>query len=334
MNKPFYILFFGFFLLFQIENECACAQTNLIYNGDFELYDTCPVIVSQPGDPQLETCLGWKIPTYATSDYFNTCALSIVGVPSNTFGYQIPYSGNAYCGAFVQRGGPPVSTYGWWVEYIQSKLVSPLKAGFEYEFSVQVVLSDINEYAYWKFGAYFSQSPISRSDAKPFIGVIPQIMNVQNNFITDTLNWVEIKGKFIAQGNENYVTLGFFTDTLMPDTLRFTSFVVEPNNHVSYYYIDDCSVYETGNIFEYPNVFTPNGDGQNDEWKPFISEEEALDIYDRWGIKVFEITKANQTWDGRTTAGVECVDGVYYFIVKNKNENSSHTKKGFIQLVR
>lgn len=333
MNKTFYILFFVLASVF------CNAQTNLVYNGDFELYDTCPVITSYPGNDQLETCLGWKIPTMATSDYFNVCGLTAnVSVPSNGFGYQVPSSGNAYCGTFVQyyaQSPNPVEN-GWWVEYIQSKLVAPLKANYEYEFSCKVVLSTNDwDYAFWRFGAYFSKFPISKSDAKPFTGVAPQIMNTSNNFITDTLNWTEVRGRFIAQGGEEYVTLGFYTDTLAPDTLKLiNSYTTDPTNYGAYYYIDACRTVETGNVFEFPNVFSPNGDNENDKWEPLLLNGEIIEIYNRWGNKVFRLSKENQFWDGRTSTGENCVNGIYYFVVLSEGSKNSTTKKGFIQLVR
>lgn len=337
MNKPFYILFFVLiFSVFQFKS--SIAQTNLIYNGDFELYDSCPTSTSSPGDDQMARCSGWYNPTYATSDYYNSCASSPVGTPNNGFGYQIPYSGNAYCGILLQYYSQPPITIntGWWIEYIQGNLVSPLKSGYEYEFSCHIVFSDLGwDYAFWKFGAYFSQTAVSKLDAKPFSGILPQVMNNPNNFITDTVNWIEIKGKFFAQGGEEYITVGLYMDTLAPDTLRqFTGFAFDPTNTGGYYFIDACGVSETGNFYEYPNVFSPNGDGINDEWNPFLAEEESIEIFNRWGIKIYEILKQNQTWDGKTIAGLDCVDGVYYFIINKKNEKINTIKKGFIQLVR
>lgn len=334
-NKPFYLLLFVF-LLSLFQNSLLTAQTNLIYNGDFEMYDTCPTFTSSPGDDQVRFCLGWKSATYGTSDYYNVCASgSNVGVPFN-MGFQWPFSGNAYCGVLVQyyAQGTPANN-GWWVEYIQSKLTSRLKSGKEYEFSCRLSLST-NEwgYAFWKFGAYFSQFPVTKTDAKPFDGITPQVMNTVNNFITDTLNWIEIKGKFIAQGTEEYITLGFYIDTLAPDTLRLqTVSGIDPTNNGAYYYIDGCNVLETGIAYEYPNIFSPNGDGENDEWKPFIKEDEIIEIYNRWGIKIYEISNERQMWDGKTTAGHICTDGVYYYVAKSKDK-IDNIKKGFIQLVR
>ncbi len=301
------------------------------------MYDTCPISVSTPSSYQFETCLGWNVPTYATSDYFNTCASgTTVGVPLGTIGYQLPYSGNAYCGVFLGYSESPPNSYdGWWVEYIQSKLQIPLQAGSEYEFSCRIVLSDLaHDYAFWKFGAYFSQSPISKLDAKPFSEITPQVMNAQNNFITDTMNWVEIKGRFIAEGAEEYITLGFYLDTLSPDTLRQnTGYPIDPNNTGGYYFIDACNLTETGNVFQYPNIFSPNGDGENDVWRPFFSANELITIYNRWGINVFEFSTIDEGWEGRNKSGQNCSEGVYFFVVRSQEKKSSG-KKGFIQLVR
>jgi len=49
-----------------------------------------------------------------------------------------------------------------------------------------------------------------------------------------------------------------------------------------------------------PNAFTPNGDGQNDFFKPIVYgiEYYELSIYDRWGRKIFSTNSNTQGWDG------------------------------------
>jgi gliding motility-associated-like protein len=310
------------------------AQQNLIYNGDFEIYDTCPSMTSSPGDDQIRYCLGWKTPTKATSDYYNSCATSVVSTPINNCGFQYPYSGQGYCGIFIEYVAPPFSNYGYWFEYVQGQIVVPLNAGNEYEFSCRVVMSELGwDYALWKFGAAFTSLPISKTDGKPFNDIIPQVLNSTNNFLTDTLNWIEIKGRFLAQGNEKYITLGFFSDTLNLDTLKLPAPFFDPNHFGTYYYIDYCSLIEIENENDRPNIFTPNGDGQNDVFllQNLREGEEAL-VYNRWGIKVAEISNRNNSWDGRSAAGENCVNGVYYYIIHREEEKKS--LKGFIQLVR
>lgn len=69
----------GFFALLLCLDMTMSAQQNLIYNGDFELYSTCPTSESSPWHApnyEITKCLGWRPPTYGTSDYFNTCAVA------------------------------------------------------------------------------------------------------------------------------------------------------------------------------------------------------------------------------------------------------------------
>ncbi|MDR2407288.1 MAG: gliding motility-associated C-terminal domain-containing protein [Bacteroidales bacterium] len=60
-------------------------------------------------------------------------------------------------------------------------------------------------------------------------------------------------------------------------------------------------VYEELNVF-IPNMFTPNGDGKNDTWKPQMSEYSKegyqLSIFDRWGQRIFHTTDTEEAWNG------------------------------------
>jgi len=84
-------------------------------------------------------------------------------------------------------------------------------------------------------------------------------------------------------------------------------------------------------------VFTPNGDGINDYFKINISNLETVSckIFNGWGLLVAELKAPKDTWDGRTTSGVECVGGVYYFVLYAVEvDNKIHNQKGFIQLIK
>ncbi|HXB42344.1 MAG TPA: gliding motility-associated C-terminal domain-containing protein [Bacteroidia bacterium] len=95
-----------------------------------------------------------------------------------------------------------------------------------------------------------------------------------------------------------------------------------------------------------PNIFTPNGDNINEAWQPLIYESGftienfEVNIFDRWGLKVFQTTAGNkQAWDGRSTSGIECSQGTYYYIVNYKiigstGKEKQETIKGFLQLMR
>jgi gliding motility-associated-like protein len=86
-----------------------------------------------------------------------------------------------------------------------------------------------------------------------------------------------------------------------------------------------------------PNVFTPNNDGVNDAFTISGSGIETinLQIYDRWGTKIYEFFGPNDHWDGRTTSGAACQPGVYYFFMTASGaDGASYQQKGTIQLLR
>lgn len=92
-------------------------------------------------------------------------------------------------------------------------------------------------------------------------------------------------------------------------------------------------------VFNIPNVFSPNSDGNNDFWSftdlEFVDEIE-LTILNRWGNVVFEKTDANPTWDGKLPNGNEATEGVYFYkyFLKGRDKFTNHEGHGFFQLIR
>jgi OOP family OmpA-OmpF porin len=300
------------------------AQQNLVYNGDFELYDSCPSGISVPGNPQIAHCIGWTTPTLATSDYFNYC--NPVLDQSNPLGYQEAQNGQAYCGllAFSWLAFPSLP---WW-EYVQGQLSSPLTQGHRYKISFYASNAFGNA-AVNGLGCYVSQNPISRSDVLPIDFVEPQVS--ANYFISDSLAWTKIEGEFIANGDERYITIGWFEDTM-----AFQNMYWDVNFPGAYYYVDNVQVYELPSEINVPNVFTPNGDDVNDNWHVRTVNLTAIEIYvfDRWGMKVFESHESNTEWDGNNGSS-PCTEGVYYYIITaSGSDRKSFVEKGFVHLVR
>ena len=86
------------------------------------------------------------------------------------------------------------------------------------------------------------------------------------------------------------------------------------------------------------NVFSPNGDGSNDRFGPFsdAGTDDALWIYDRWGVLVFEGTSAIG-WDGRDHKAHEPVpDGTYFYILRSTwgCDPISQERRGSLSLLR
>ncbi len=81
-----------------------------------------------------------------------------------------------------------------------------------------------------------------------------------------------------------------------------------------------------------PNVFTPNGDAENNEFKinaPGIESFSGV-IFDRWGKKVFEWSDPAKGWDGKNAK-----DGVYYYVIKATGvDGQKYDEKGNVTLIR
>ena len=66
-----------------------------------------------------------------------------------------------------------------------------------------------------------------------------------------------------------------------------------------------------------PNVFTPDGNGQNDEFRVAYRSLREFHgwVYNRWGKLVFEWTDPAKGWDG-TINGRPAAEGAYYYVIR------------------
>ncbi|MFN5459536.1 MAG: gliding motility-associated C-terminal domain-containing protein [Bacteroidota bacterium] len=139
-----------------------------------------------------------------------------------------------------------------------------------------------------------------------------------NNYI-----WSFGNGSTSSQQNDNttYTTPGTYTVIMIAsntagcvDTATATITV-----------LDDFSILV-------PNIFTPNGDGINDVF--FIPSSGLsnllVQIYDRWGLKLYEITSPSGSWNGGSSP-----EGTYYYILSAKSTGGKEvSQSGYFQLIK
>jgi gliding motility-associated-like protein len=87
-----------------------------------------------------------------------------------------------------------------------------------------------------------------------------------------------------------------------------------------------------------PNAFSPNGDGKNDIWRIVTAagfDLIQLDLYDRWGNKVWGTVDPLQGWDG-TLRGKDMDMETYFYIFRYHchADGNDYMKKGDVILVR
>jgi len=106
--------------------------------------------------------------------------------------------------------------------------------------------------------------------------------------------------------------------------LRYT--FIEPGSYRVKCYVNngDCTS-ETSEVqvnisesyLRVPNVFTPDGNGQNDEFRVAFRSLKKFhcEIYNRWGKKVYEWSDPAKGWDG-TINGKPAAEGAYYYVIR------------------
>jgi gliding motility-associated-like protein len=94
-------------------------------------------------------------------------------------------------------------------------------------------------------------------------------------------------------------------------------------------------------VINFENAFTPNGDNLNETFAPwknqraFDNSSVQMQVYNRYGQCVYNITERNSNgWDG-TFKGVDCEIGAYYFILKGIGPTDNVLSfKGDVTLMR
>jgi len=167
---------------------------------------------------------------------------------------------------------------------------------------------------------FISEEPISvdlGDDLIINLGDYATLDPVTNAIGALTYDWSDVEVQFPCVDNCSTLEIRPFFDT---------------NYEVSVTSLSGCTATDNINVtvtkergIYIPNVFSPNGDGINDQFyimgKGF-AQIQTLDIYDRWGNLVFtqksgEINDATGGWDG-LFGGRDAQNGVYlYYDAKN-----------------
>jgi hypothetical protein len=213
------------------------SAQNLVPNYSFEVYDTCP---SSIVDNQISHAIPWS---GVSSDYYNICA-SITyppyGVPNSSVGFQHAHTGNAYAGItpFANNGFTNCK------EYIQVPLIDSLQMNNCYIAKFYINFVNNSYFSTNNIAINFSDSSYSNPDFL-FINLPSHVYKFGNPIITDTLNWIEVKGMYISTGGEKYMTIGNFKSDADTDTLNWNT---SATFGASYYLIDDVSLIPVSSI--------------------------------------------------------------------------------------
>ncbi len=125
--------------------------------------------------------------------------------------------------------------------------------------------------------------------------------------------------------------------TALPDSATITYTVIATSSN-------GCTQEATYQVIvlqpnvQFPNAFTPGNDDLNNTFKMVVLEGLAtidkMEIYNRWGQKIFTSNEPNAEWDGNID-GTPAVSDVYVYVVLwRKGDGTLQSKKGDVTLLR
>ena len=125
------------------------------------------------------------------------------------------------------------------------------------------------------------------------------------NFGIDGTTWI-ISHDIFETFDQTYTTAGIYDVCL----------ITYNNNGCTDTMCVPITIYDAL-LFEPINIFTPDGDGINDEFT-FDFRAQSIEIFsctilDRWGVVMYEMTSVVDAWDGQDKKGHRCSDGVYFY---------------------
>lgn len=254
LNMLCWVWLFGFLL------PTSANGQNLVINAGFERYSRCRDSVgTNPSFPlgnlgsyvvnntfSLGTIApGWLCPTQRNARHLLPCNTYEVirQLGPNYNGWFRPHTGSGYIVINIYDIGGGRS-------YAQGQVTAALRAGCTYRVSCWVRVAIAGEKPFLtgpespvssdNLAVYFTNARFGTNNNAPLLGIQPQATLLPpGQMVTDTLNYHYLNSTFVAQGGEQFFTLGNF----QPDaatTLR--QLRPSPQPPTADYAIDDVSV--------------------------------------------------------------------------------------------
>lgn len=214
--------------------------TNLIMNGDFNLYFGPPEMQIGDGQKQIEKQIPyWLSPDHNTPDYYNQFR-RLKNVPDNqNQTFNETYS---YVGIILYH-----NLTGNYSEYITGEFISKLIPNEVYCLKIRIRLSHNSGFRVNRIAAYLSDSIISPEYTTENQKIISQVSFKDS--LDNTFEWKTICASYTASGFEKYITIGRVTNSNQSNirNIRPINESEGEYNQSAYYIIDKVELVE-GNI--------------------------------------------------------------------------------------
>ena len=150
---------------------------------------------------------------------------------------------------------------------------------------------------YWKIESTYTINP-----------TISLSINFANNDIDETNNpEISISDLKIIRYNSDENS---WSDIELPSTVISNTVFSEDINAENIFNWWSLATYQE-TVFDIPNGITPNGDGYNDTWILDNCTNCKVNIYNRWGNKIYTSDNYDNSWDGDNNPS-----GAYFYVIE------------------
>ena len=207
---------------------------NLVENGGFEI-----IKGKVKGLGCMEASVDWKNVTSEKADLFvKENKQPIVLTSGNTYGKEEPKEGDNYAGLVVYSPKDKIGR-----NYITSPLAQPMLKGKKYCVSMYISLAEGSKFATNNLGINFHKKQPKQDDNKTIVEKTA-ILHHQSKMVNATYGWEKVCGNYIAEGGEEFITIGNFTATDKTKTEKAIKIKDYKGvlSDIAYYFVDDISV--------------------------------------------------------------------------------------------
>jgi gliding motility-associated-like protein len=301
----------------------------------------------------------------SSPDYYHYLGTVASDIPETAMAVIDAFEGEAIMG-LIACGKSHTETR----EYISTEFSAPMEVGKQYLVGFKIAngektTTSLSGLGVDKLGLFFSTAPVVQVGQDPILAT-PQF-KIDSVFYSR--EWQSVNFLFTADQPYTNMTFGLFgtdndkdiqikegTDPLYAYYFLDAFFMqMVPDNYDPNHQANSKGDHQvepgnghTGHVllpseehpFYIPNTFTPNGDGNNEDFKPVAStiKDWEFEIFTKWGDKIFSTVDETRGWDG-TMRGLPAENGSYvwqitYVLFNEKDEPRSIEVRGIVNLVR
>lgn len=165
--------------------------------------------------------------------------------------------------------------------------------------------------------------------------VVTQTIVISNPSVSITANCVDTDYTLTALASDSEVSYAWYKGTTLLSETSNKLIVKATDTYKVVINSEGCTAESTENVTSFycdiPRGISPNNDKKNDYFDLTNFQVSKLEIFNRYGMKVYSKTNYQNEWYGTSDDGQELPDATYYYVIEFE---SGKSKTGWVYINR